>query len=211
MTSRVAATLALSIVVVALVKSLSQEIPLRAGANGVAPGSFVYALPRQHSFCQSGEVVRKGTTSLRLTLATYGEPTQEVRLSFTDSGRQIAHGNLRPGWSEGTVDIPIRGAVRTEVATLCLRNAGESKLALAGETAPAASSGKDNGRATDARLSAAYFRRASAEASSLAGVAIDRMGHGRGDMFSSAAPFAAILLAALTVIGSLALILRGRT
>src|SRR4051794_32237421 len=71
-------------------------------SNRVGKDDFVVEIPAGRRACQAGETVPAGAGRLRLTIADRNLPTPRVGMTLVDTaGREIASGQLRPGWKEG--------------------------------------------------------------------------------------------------------------
>ncbi len=105
-------------IVVAIVLSRSPPVVTRSGAP--LPTSFVFGRTSVRSrICQAGEVLPRGATAVRVWLEAVIGPHVEVQA--LSGGRIVARGTRGPGWTAGSVTVPIHPMPRTATpATVCV-------------------------------------------------------------------------------------------
>jgi hypothetical protein len=113
---------------------LSQSGHELTGTNGAKREQFVALLQGGQKACQPAATVPAGTGRLGLEIGTYGQPGPPLALTVVATGRPAAlKAGLPAGWHEGTVTVPVRPALaRPATGTLCIRNAGNRRIAVAG-------------------------------------------------------------------------------
>jgi hypothetical protein len=101
---------ALAVVAVALVLTLAHS-PLKVvrGNSATAAGLVTSSDPSQ--VCQTSETLPAGTTAVRLALFSVLGP--KVSVQVLSGPRVLAEGAYPPGWSSGTVTVPVKPLART--------------------------------------------------------------------------------------------------
>jgi hypothetical protein len=117
-----------------VVLALSGDTRLHDGGNRVTVPAFVQTLGPGGTFCQRQEIVPAGSGVLRMRIGTYGAPGPPLTVRFYAGTRIVTRGELRQGWRQGDVDIPIAPVGRDPVADrMCVHDGGLERLAFAGE------------------------------------------------------------------------------
>ncbi len=105
----------------------------------------------------------QGTSALRLYAGAAGPaggPGPALAASVLDSsGRVIAAGTSKAGWPEGWISVPLRPALRTDVAaSVCVKNLGPGPVGF-GATVPAGGyTVQVDGRGLGGRVRLEYMR-----------------------------------------------------
>ncbi len=201
MRTRIAIGAALLALVAGLAIVLTGSRPERTGVNGIPPAAYVAALRPGQTICQPGTVAA-GTSSVGLTVGTYGAPGPPLALTFTGSGGSF-RGRAEGGYASGALSIPVPAATREATGLLCVRNAGASRVALAGTTAAGPVSALD-GKPSQAALQIEYLH-GTASAFGLGSTVARRVGLLR---FGDGLLWALVALMAATVVATVALALR---
>jgi hypothetical protein len=113
-----AAGLALTAIALGFVLSRSPSVVIRSSAPPTGTVAFGRSEVRSR-ICQADEVLPLGATAIRVWLeAVIGPP---VSVEVLARRQLLAHGSRGPGWTAGSVTIPI-GAVRRTVShvTVCV-------------------------------------------------------------------------------------------
>lgn len=132
--TRLVAALGVLGIVLGLVAVLGREGRLTLGTNRVSEPQFVRVLGPGRTFCQAGEVVPSGAGIVQFRIGTYGPPGPPLTVRFVRRGRVVTAGNLRAGWPQGDIGVPIRPLRQAVQADrMCVRNGGGGRLAFAGE------------------------------------------------------------------------------
>jgi hypothetical protein len=129
--------------------------------------------------CQSGEVLPRGTTAVRLHMFTFVGP--RVVVGLFANGRRIAHGERGTGWTGGSVTVPVSPlSVSRQGVTLCfaLYPNGNESVQLNGEAVTGARAAHGSRGALPGRLGVEDLRPASASWWSLILPVARRMGLG---------------------------------
>jgi hypothetical protein len=163
--ARIAAALAAASLIAAVVVFLSGGIAGVVGDNGRAP-KLPLVVPPGSRFCQAGEDIPAGATSLRIWVQTATGPL-DVRA--TTAGATITEGHAAGGPAGATIAIPVR-PVRREYAnaTVCIRNRGTRNAhyfgdnPAAGEVTPASALAAPSDR-PDPRLLSVHEQPAATE------------------------------------------------
>jgi hypothetical protein len=153
------------------------------------------------SACQSGEVLPRHTTAVRLQAFAASGPRVTVRM--LEGGRLIAHGEHESGWTGGVVTVPLKSLATTRSGvTVCfafLLNGSET-IALEGESATGALAAHGHGGALPGRLGLEYMQPSPSSWWSAAPQVLRRMGLGR----AWSGP-GIVILALLTMVAVMAL------
>jgi len=125
------AALGLLIILLAVTGARQSQHVLRS--NLEPPAAFTTELPGGARLCQRGELVPDGTGAAKLRIATDGSPGPALRVTVRSPGARPANGELRAGWRQGDIVVPIAEvAGDRERAELCLTNRGRRKIGLSG-------------------------------------------------------------------------------
>jgi hypothetical protein len=202
--ARIAIGAALLALVAGLAIVLSESRPERTGVNGIPPAAYVAALRPGQKICQPSTVAA-GTSSVGLTVGTYGVPGPPLQVGFTGPPGSAGSflGRAEGGYAAGRLSIPVPPVAREASGLLCIRNAGASRVALAGATAVGPVSTLD-GRPSRAALQLEYLR-GTASAFGLGSTVARRVGLLR---FGDGLLWALVALMAATVAATVALALR---
>ncbi len=179
--TRVAATVAVSVVVIAaaMTTTLTGSPIAVAYVNTQAP-TYLGSSRHRLSACQPYETLPRETTAIRLRSEAFLGPRVEV--DVVSSGRLIAHGERPSGWTGGVVTVPVNPLARTylgvEVCYLYFVN-GDESLDLVGEKTRGELAAHSGGRRLTWRLQVEYLRPASSSWWSLVPEVLRRMGLGR--------------------------------
>jgi hypothetical protein len=119
-----------TLLILALV--LGPSSPQIASTDRVPNNIFVARLTDGQTLCQSGELIPRGASAIRMTIGTYGAIGPRTVVLIRSSGRVIARGGLARGWRQGIVELPISLVRRSARGTVCIGNRGHATLALAG-------------------------------------------------------------------------------
>jgi hypothetical protein len=196
---RVALFLALVLAAAALVFELSGSAPRLSGTDHVSLHGFLAPVPGGRELCQSQMLLPQHTRKLRLLLSTRGRHVPELVARFLSAqGSELAGGRLR-GAHKGWVFIPLSPELSSAAAgTLCIRNAGQRRVLLAGEPfTPASGSARVAGAPVAARIDVAYFRPGSESWWQLLPTLSERFGYGKAPLFGDWA----LAVLALALIG----------
>jgi len=170
-------------------------------SNRVGKDRFVAEIPPDSRACQVGETVPAGTGRIRLTLADRDLPTPPVDFVFLgEDGATVAQAELRAGWEQGVVTVPLARDVRRAAGgvTWCVANRGRVTVLVAGQPGGDPTFNASVGMAlTDGRMRVDYLTRDKASWWSQVGVVADRFGLGKGRHFSGSWPLWVALVAVL--------------
>jgi hypothetical protein len=198
-----------ALILAGLVYVLSQSAYEQTGSDAVKPETFVVVLPGGATVCQGPGLVTAKTGRVDLVIGSYGRPGPPLALELRQPrAGVVATGGLAPGWKEGAVNIPLKRPLNADAAPqLCLRNAGRSRVALAGVHGAVKGSGTTlNGKPIAERLSLTYTESDKRSGWSRLSDLASRVGdaHGVGSwMF-----WAAIVLSGLAAGGAVVLVAR---
>ncbi len=205
----VAATLVAAAAALAVV--LSDREARLAGSNDVVPSSFIAQVPPRATLCQRFEDLPPRTGSLRIVAGLRDGPGPRFEAVLRDArGAAVARGGVRPGWRGGALTIPLDVRRAASEATLCLRNAGPGRVALAGLGAPAPDAARIGDVDARGRVAVAYLRPGRESWWALAGTVRARFARGRGGFLGGAAPWVAIGLALAAWAVAIAVVVRPR-
>jgi len=112
---------------VAVMWALHRPSDRVVGANGVHPFEFVVDVPTRATVCDELGLVRRPFDVVAITLGTYGQPAQPVRLSI--DGHE---GRILRTYAEGVVELPVPPIRRRGGRRACIQNLGSRTIALAG-------------------------------------------------------------------------------
>jgi hypothetical protein len=130
--------------------------------------------------CQSGEVLPRGSTAIRLRVFSFAGP--RVTVSVLEHGHLIAHGERGAGWTSGAVTVPIQplptAMSGVELCYAIYGNADEAE-GLTGELTPRADAAFTRSGSLPGRLRVEYMRPGRSSWWSLATAVAHRLGLGR--------------------------------
>jgi hypothetical protein len=179
---------------------LLQRAPRRSGTDVTPNPAFVVTLGAAQRVCQAQELPAD-TAALELTMGTYGNPGPALGVSVSGPHGLLSSGGLRAGWRQGAVRIPVSHVgSSTPDATVCLRNLGPARVALAGDAPDPGFQLQVDGRtlpATSLRIE--YMRPGRESWLALLGTIAHRFSLGKGGLVRHWAAPAALLLMALAV------------
>jgi hypothetical protein len=148
----------LAAIIVALVLTLSGSPIAVAGMNYTTPASLGEFKTTTRA-CQSGEVLPRGTTAIRLH--AFGSIGPRVEVKVLEQGHLIAHGEQSSGWTGGVVTVPVHPLPTTRSGvTLCfayLLNGYEVVYAV-GTLTGSAEAAHGGGKTLPGRLGVEYLR-----------------------------------------------------
>lgn len=126
----------LLVIVVAFAVLLSHSEPRRSGTDYTPNANFAAVLNAGQETCQGQELLPADTAAVRTMIGTYGKPGPRVSVSLTGPhGESLTSGVLEAGWRQGVVEIPVAHVYQaTDGASVCLRDDGPSRVALAGDS-----------------------------------------------------------------------------
>jgi hypothetical protein len=153
--------------------------------------------------CQSGEVLPRGSTAIRLRVFSFAGP--RVTATVFQHGRPIAHGERGSGWSGGAVTVPVAPLATTRSGVeLCYAIYGDADEAdgLVGEWTTQADAAFTRSGPLLGRLRAEYMRPGSSSWWSLATAVAHRLGLGRAASGSWWAVLAIALMGCVVVLCS---------
>jgi len=154
----VAAGLAMLALAAGAAAVLSERAPRLAYSNSVPVSSFVAVLAPGAQLCQPHQVIPAGAASAQVFAGVYYRPGPPLDLVVRSGGLLVAAGHAAAGYPDRYLRIPVRKVRRTaHSATVCLRNAGDHKVALAGRREPPSGT-RIGRRALQARVYVAWFR-----------------------------------------------------
>jgi hypothetical protein len=153
--TRVAIGASLLALIAGLAIVLAESRPERTGVNGIPAAAYVAVLAPGQKTCQASTIAA-GTRSVGLTAGTYGAPGPALELTFTGATGSF-RSTLSAGYPGGALSVPIPETAREEGGLLCVRNAGRSRVALAGTTGAGPVSTLD-GKPSRAALQIEYLR-----------------------------------------------------
>ena len=158
------AALGVAAVTLALTILMSVSAPRRSGTDLTPNGAFVTAIGGGEQACQEGELLPADTSSVLMTIGTYGAPGPPLTFTATAAaGGTLTHGTLPGGWHQGRVTIPVGHVSSTSSAVrVCLRDDDPASkpggIALAGDAPDPGYTMQVGNRTIDARLRYEYLR-----------------------------------------------------
>jgi hypothetical protein len=141
--------------------------------------TFIAEAQRKARVCQSGEVLPRETSAIRLRMFAFLGP--RVALEVLAHGRVLTHGERGSGWTGGVVTVPVSPLPTAQQGVqLCftLFGNGDESVGLAGEPTSAALAARGEGGALSGRVRVEYMRPGRASWWSLAPEVARRMGLG---------------------------------
>jgi hypothetical protein len=110
----------LALIGIALVLVLSSSPPAVIRSDAPVITSFNFGRTSDRSrICQAGEVLPRGATAIRVWLEAVIGPAVEVEA--LSGGRVVAHGARGPGWTSGSVTVPVKPMPRiASPVTICV-------------------------------------------------------------------------------------------
>jgi hypothetical protein len=123
---RLALGAGLAVVVIALALVLSGSPPAVTRSAAPIVNAFEFGRTSARSrICQAGETLPRGATAIRVWLEAVIGPRVEVKAS--SGGRVLARGARGPGWTAGSITIPVRPVARAASnVTVCV-NVGPAR------------------------------------------------------------------------------------
>lgn len=123
------------------------------GDNLQPPQRYVAVVAPGEQLCQRTEAVPAESGSLEFSVGTYGRPGPPLEVTLGGGTRGTRAGGYRDGW----VRVPFRGAAAGRraavgVPAVCVRNAGDSRLAIAGKATFPDSAATVDGGASEGRV-----------------------------------------------------------
>ena len=126
------ALLAAVVVGAVLIANLSQSAPRLAGVDKTRLDAFSTALEPGARVCQNGEVVPADAGAVSLVVGSFGGGWQPLDITVSN-GDGVRRARVdRPYLDGARVIAPLSGAGRESTARLCVRNAGDARVALGG-------------------------------------------------------------------------------
>jgi hypothetical protein len=170
---------ALALIAVAVAVTLSHAPARTIAAQSVPPEKTLVSGSGNASACQSGEVLPRGTSAIRIGLFQVSGSGVEVKVLA--GHRLITRGTLAAGWSGEGATVPVGTVARTvSPVTVCfyLRSAlGTTQLL--GRPTPPAEAAVGEGKPLPGKMSVEYLRPGPSSWWSLAGSVARRLGLGR--------------------------------
>jgi hypothetical protein len=117
--ARVALAAGLTLTAIAIGVVLSRSPPAVTRSTPMTAAVGFGTSPVGARICQSGEVLPRGTTAIRVWLeAVIGPP---VSVEASAGSRLLTRGARGPGWTTGSITIPVRTVTRTvSRVTVCV-------------------------------------------------------------------------------------------
>jgi hypothetical protein len=187
---------------------LSEKAQRLSGTDLTPNNAFIKTLTPGSQLCQDQELLPADTSALEMTMGTYGHPGPSLAVRFTGpSGRTLTTGNLKAGWTQGVVQIPVAHVSQpTAGTTFCMRDEGPGLVVLAGYGADLGYSLRLNGRTYEnQRLRIDYLRPGRESWLALIPTIIHRFSLAKADLFRIWA-WVAVLISMLVAV-SLAVVL----
>jgi hypothetical protein len=175
------------------------------GGNGLAPERYVAVVGPGERMCQASEGVPAGSGSLELNVGAYGRPGPPLDVTVGAATR----GSRPGGYDDGWVRVPFEGAnadrdAARVVPQVCVRNRGDSRLAVAGKPTFPDAAAQVAGEPSEGRVTLRWrAARASTWWADAATIA-QRVTRFKADL----GPWTPLALLALVAGGSFALVLR---
>jgi len=208
---RVVVGAALALVAVAVVVTLSQSRPRLAGSNGVRVVGFNVAVEPGERACQQTTLV-DDAASATLLVGSYGRPVPPLTVSFAEAGaaKPLARAESRGGEHEGDLTFPLGGTVDgARTVRACVRNDGDVRVALGGDSAAPAGAAVVDGRPSGGVIALRFERAGEESWWQLMPTIATRFGIGKAGFIGAwTLPFAALLLLAVWVV-TIRLLLKG--
>jgi hypothetical protein len=123
------------VVALALVLSSSPPAVVRSGAPLAKSVIFGRTSVRSR-ICQGGEVLPAGTSAVRVWLEAVIGPA--VALEAISAGRVLARGSRGPGWTAGSVTVPIAPRPRRSAPVTVCVNVGRAREPIGLQGVPSA-------------------------------------------------------------------------
>jgi hypothetical protein len=212
MATRIVVGLGLLGLLVGVAVAGAQERNHQIATNGVARASFVAVVEPGRSACQDGETVPAGTGAVELRIGTYGRPGEAFDVDVRDGAQLLLLGRRDPGWPQGDVVVETAPArARAFGGTLCVRNRGTHRIAVAGDGAGMGATARVGSRPALGRMAVSYLEPARESWWSRLGILSDRVEVVRGAP-PGAATFAGwgLLVAGMIGLGALVALRAGR-
>jgi hypothetical protein len=196
------ASLALLALAVALILSGS---PVSVAGTNVPRGAESEPIATTQtgaSYCQRGERLPREVSAIRVWLAAITGPS--VSVAVWGGGRQLTGGRSAPGWSDGSVTVPVRAlAHAASDVTLCVSfRLRDETVYVQGGGASAAHGLREGARRLPARMWVEYLRPSASSWVSLIPAIVRRMGYGHALPGRWTAFAALALLAAAAALAS---------
>jgi len=200
---KVALAAGLTLLAVAIAATLVHAPMVIAHKNGT-PQAEDRIATAAHSvtYCQANELVPRGTTAIRLSLAADTGP--RVRVSVSAGGRVITGGTQGSGWTGRVVTVPLKPLAHTmPAATVCVSLAPrDERVTVFGEDTERAIAARDGRHTLAGRMWLEYLHPGSRSWASLIPSTARRMGLGRTPAGTWNALLAFELLAAVAILSS---------
>jgi hypothetical protein len=198
---RVVLGVALALVAVGLVAVLSQRGERMAGTSFVPNRTFAVELPPHGRACQPGTHLADDSAAAVVLVGSFGRPVPALTLTFTEpGGRLVARGSVAGGGPEGERTVPFERVVEggREGVIACVRNHGDVRVALGGDTAAPPTAARVGGAVTQGAVGFRYLRVGDESWSAIAPVVAQRFGLGKSALFGTwTLPVLALALIAL--------------
>jgi hypothetical protein len=175
---KLVAVIGLVLGVVALAFTLSQS-PITVARVNTAQAPYLASATERTHVCQSGELLPRGVSAIRLRAFAFLGP--KVTLSLSTHGHVIVHGERGSGWTGGVVTVPVnRLATAVSDVELCftLFLNGDESIALTGEQTDSAHAASYQYGSLPGRVRVEYLRPSRSSWLSLAPEVARRMGLG---------------------------------
>jgi hypothetical protein len=207
--ARIAFAAGATLILVALVLTLSGGPPAIAGSNGESIAGELALSNRSAGGCQAGEPIPQGTSAIRLSLGAFTGPRTTV--AVYSGPRLVTRGERGSGWTGSAVTVPVTPTSRSYAgARVCfdVDLDGDEYIKIFGQPTKSSIAARGfDGAPLTGRFAIEYLRPASRTWWSLAGVVVRNMGFGNFGGGAWNAVLAVALMVALAAL-SARLILR---
>ena len=180
--------------------------PRLAGGNDARLVAYPVLLAPGERFCQTGERVPPDAATLQLDAGTEGRPGPPLAVTVGARRSQVAG-----GYRDGPLTVPVPAGGGTPM-TVCVRNEGDRRVFLAGQTnalaIPPGLAATVDGAPLPAVARTLYWRDGEESGWEIAGTVLDRWS--RVTALGAVTPWLALGLFGIVVVAAVALAARGR-
>jgi hypothetical protein len=155
---KVAIAIGVALIAVAVALTLTRA-PASLARRNTGEDQILTNVSEAGDYCQSGEVLPRGTSAIRVHV--YAEYGPRVAVTLSEGARTIAHGHQDAGWTGGAVTVPLRAlAHRTAGVRLCIALSlnGDETVSPLGELKPPALAAHGAYMTLPGRITAEYLR-----------------------------------------------------